>query len=1728
MAVSPSSVTLSALGETARLAAEVRDQNGRAMSGAAVAWASFDEAVATVDASGLVTATGNGTATITATSGSASGTASVSVEQSAAAVAVSPAVDTLAVGDTLRLSAEAFDANGHALAGAAFVWSSGDASVATVDSAGLVRAEGPGETEITATSGSASGRAAVRVEQPVPVPAEVSVMPSAASLAAVGDTARFAATVLDQFGRVMADSVAAWSSGDPAVLAVDSAGLATAVGPGETTVTARAGDVSAEARVWVMRPADSVAVSPSAGALGVGDTLRLSARAFHANGPPVAGAVFSWSSSDPSVATVDGSGLVRAAALGTATVTVASGNASAAAAITVTTGDRAALTALYEATDGPNWRNSANWLTDAPLGEWYGVTTDASGRVVGLHLGGRANRHGLSGSIPPELGSLTSLTRLHLGLNNLSGPIPPELGRLAKLWELNLSDNDLSGSIPSELGDLAKLRTLRLSSNGLSGGIPPELGNLTNLTELRLSYNELSGSIPLELGNLSNLKRLGLDGNDISGTIPPELGGLANLTWLTLGRNELSGPIPPELGTLANLTWLHLDWNDISGPIPPELGDLANLEQLHLGRNRISGPIPPELGKLVKLERLHLGSASPRLPAPNDLSGPIPPELGRLANLTELALGSNRLTGRIPPELGSLANLERLHLFDNDLSGPLPPELGDLGRLIVLQLAGTEVCVPGIGRLVRWIKGMDSFNGSYCNESDATALESLYESTGGPDWVNSTGWLGGPALSEWHGVGTDPLGRVTTLDLTDNGLKGELPSALGGLTELTRLRIGSNGALTGRLPVSLTRLSLSVLHYAGTDVCAPAEDLFRAWLGGVASHEGTGTDCAPLSEREVLAKLYEAADGRNWVNNENWLTDAPLGEWYGVETDASGRVVSLDLPGRWDPDAQRLVHHGLSGSIPPELASLADLKRLDLSWNVLSGPIPPELGTLANLVELILDYNDLTGRVPPELGNLSNLMRLHLIGNDISGTIPPELGELANLTWLTLGWNELSGPVPPELGRLANLRRLDLSQNDLSGRIPPELGDLASLERLSLGGNRVSGPIPPQLGNLVNLQQLVLGSSSLALHSAPNDLSGPIPPELGRLANLTVLALGSNGLTGRIPPELGNLANLEWLHLFDNDLSGPVPPEFGGLARLQILSLLNNDLSGSLPSELGRLAGLTELDLTNNAAMSGALPASLTGLRDLRALYARGTGLCAPPGDAGLRAWLRSVPEAQIATCAPAAAYLVQAVQSRAFPVPLVAGEEALLRVFLTATRESDAGMPPVRARFHIDGTETHAVDIAGSSVPIPTEVDEGSLRQSANVVIPGDVVRPGLEMVIEVDPDGTLDPGLGVAERIPATGRLAVDVREMPPLDLTVIPFLWASEPDSSVIRIAEEMAADPERHGLLAATRTLLPVADIAVTAHSPVTSSSRSAFAVFRETAAILAMEGGNGHYMGMMAGFDDGGGVGSIGGRASASAPHQGVIGHELGHNLNLRHAPCGGAAGPDPRYPYPDGSIGAWGYDFPGEYDVGGGLVPPEADDLMGYCRPLDWISDYHFAKALDYRLADEGAPAAAAERSILVWGGVDADGAPFLEPAFVVDAPPSPPDGGGEYELVGRTPGGGELFSLGFAMPETADADGASAFVFVLPAEPGWAGTLASLTLTGPDGEATLDRDTDRPMAILRDPRSGEVRGFLRDLPPSVAARGDLAAALSSVPGSVPGLEALFSRGIPDATAWRR
>ena len=908
-------------------------------------------------------------------------------------------------------------------------------------------------------------------------------------------------------------------------------------------------------------------------------------------------------------------------------------------------------------------------------------------------------------------------------------------------------------------------------------------------------------------------------------------------------------------------------------------------------------------------------------------------------------------------------------------------------------------------------------------------------------------------------------------------------------------------------------------------------------VASVGDVQGTSRITVRNPERAALIAFYQATDGPNWQNNEGWLTDLPLGAWYGVRTDDDRRVVRIELRGVVHPSG--VTRHGLAGPIPPELGSLSRLAILDLGLNELTGQLPPELGGLSELWRLLLDDNDLTGPIPVEFGNLTGLWMLNLRDNRLTGPIPASLGGHLYLRNLDLGNNNLTGSIPAEFGVFRRLRTLDLSQNRLTGSIPAGLGNLRLLS-LRLNENELTGSIPDQLGLSERLDTLVLSDNDLTgpipaqfesldslswLDLGNNELTGPIPSELGDLDSLRFLDLAGNKLTGSVPTELGNLANLTVLYLDDNVLTGPLPAEFGGLSRLTRLFLDNNDLEGPVPPGLGLIWRLEELGLTNNSRMNGALSGDLTGLGRLRTLVAGGTDLCAP-SDAAFQAWLEGVPKRRLRTCARdlPMAYVTQAVQSREFPVPLIAGEGALLRIFPTARRASSVAIPASRVRFYLDGRETHVETVPGKSSHIPTEVIEGDLSQSVNLDIDGSLVQPGLEVVIEVDPDRTLAPELGVQTRIPATGRLAVEVRHMPLFDLTLIPFLWSEDPDSAIVALIDGIAEDPGNHEMLWGTRTLLPVGDLEVTAHQPVLTSTNNGYELLYETRAIRAMEGEAGHYRGMMTGAVTGtGGVAHLPGWASFGHPDLSTMEIEFGFNMSLQSAPCGDPENPDPTFPYRDGSIGAWGYDT----RDGGALMSPSTPDLMSGCEP-GWISDYHFTNALRYRLTEENragrSRAASPTRSLLLWGGVDSDGLPFLEPILVVDVPPALPETAGDHEITGRAATGHELFSLRFSMPEVAHGDGSSSFAFVLPVGPGWEKDLSRVTLSGPGGSVELDGESDRAVAILRDPRTGQIRGVLRDLPDAVLTRDDAIAAVSAGRG----LEVLFSRGLPGPEVWRR
>lgn len=321
VAVSPQSVTL-APGAVTTLTATTKDANGNILPNRAVTWVSSNNSVATVSATGDVTAVALGTATITATSEGKTGTATVTVAPAAVgSVTVSPATASVIVGQTTNLTATVKDANGAVLTGRTVTWTSSNTAIATVSATGVATGVAVGSATITATSEGKSGTAAVTV---VPVPVgSVTVSPATANVTQ-GLTTQLTATVKDVNGVVLTDRVVTWTSSDATKATVSSTGLVTGVAAGVVTITATSEGKSGSATVTVLAPVASVTVTPTTVSVASGSTTQFTATLKDASGNILTGRTVTWASSDITVATVSASGLATALLVGSATITAAS------------------------------------------------------------------------------------------------------------------------------------------------------------------------------------------------------------------------------------------------------------------------------------------------------------------------------------------------------------------------------------------------------------------------------------------------------------------------------------------------------------------------------------------------------------------------------------------------------------------------------------------------------------------------------------------------------------------------------------------------------------------------------------------------------------------------------------------------------------------------------------------------------------------------------------------------------------------------------------------------------------------------------------------------------------------------------------------------------------------------------------------------------------------------------------------------------------------------------------------------------------------------------------------------------------------------------------------------------------------------------------------------------------------------------------------------------------
>ena len=340
VSVTPASSSVG-VGGTVGLSAAVADANGNSLAGRTVAWPSRAPPVARVAARGPGTGGAAGTAPLPAPSEGVSGTAAVRVvaptPTAVASVDVSPSAATLLQGTARVFAATPRASDGTAITGRTVTWLSSALGVANVTSSGLVTAVAPGTVTIAATVDGITGTATVTV-QPPPVAVVVVSPTSGTGTVAAGASAQFAASPRDAAGNVLTGRVVTWTSSNTAVATVTSSGRVTGTNPGTATITATSEGVSGTVTVTVTAV---VFVSPTAVTVrdrGQPRTAQLVAT--DQNNHVLASPDVTWTSSDPSIATVDANGLVRGlsshGSTATATITATYRGATATARVTVT------------------------------------------------------------------------------------------------------------------------------------------------------------------------------------------------------------------------------------------------------------------------------------------------------------------------------------------------------------------------------------------------------------------------------------------------------------------------------------------------------------------------------------------------------------------------------------------------------------------------------------------------------------------------------------------------------------------------------------------------------------------------------------------------------------------------------------------------------------------------------------------------------------------------------------------------------------------------------------------------------------------------------------------------------------------------------------------------------------------------------------------------------------------------------------------------------------------------------------------------------------------------------------------------------------------------------------------------------------------------------------------------------------------------------------------------
>ncbi|TAE34841.1 MAG: hypothetical protein EAZ91_00090 [Cytophagales bacterium] len=511
---------------------------------------------------------------------------------------------------------------------------------------------------------------------------------------------------------------------------------------------------------------------------------------------------------------------------------------------------------------------------------------------------------------------------------------------------------------------------------------------------------------------------------------------------------------------------------------------------------------------------------------------------------------------------------------------------------------------------------------------DYIPLAEFFAATNGPNWLNKAGWLSSlDPCSGWFGVSCQN-GRVSSLSLTANQLRGTLPENLTTLPNLQVLDLSGN-QLRGCFPVAWTAFCNRTVSLQNNPNLPGGGD----WTGFCSNRLGSADFVTiakampnPVSLGGITSlsasggTLYQWTGPQNFTSNQSVVSlSVSSGEQQGVYSVTVGNgnmscsavaTTSLTINGVSCVKLSPLVSSSsiCTRGIVTLTVSATSPEAVTFQWYKGATALVNNTATIgATSTTLIM------ADLP-----LSATGTYHVVANSgcgsttstvfsLSVTPPthPDYLALADLFYSTKGllwynktnWLTSGDPCSQWAGIYCNENKTRVSnvwliENGLDGRLPESLSGLTEIGAFNARNNNLTDTIPDCFGWMNQISDVLLNG---------NQLTGRIPRSLGGRPNLRVLWLQNNQLTGDIPPTMIDSPKLEILSLYNNQLNGNIPGWLGQLPQLFYFDAAFNQLTGSIPTGLSVTKGLTYFSVQGNRLV-GSIPRSLSLMLSLQVL----------------------------------------------------------------------------------------------------------------------------------------------------------------------------------------------------------------------------------------------------------------------------------------------------------------------------------------------------------------------------------------------------------------------------------------------------------------------------------------------------------------------------------------------